>query len=400
MTFEELTKQLEIDGHPSLPDGYFPVPTERSDELCTLDMICRLQEKYNLFAEYFEAVQDGFADLENDPYRKAYLDAVSLYFKDASIDEVLKIKYPPSVNTPVSNMLPLLVHLPSIESTYENYRNRGLSHEEAVTCLSIYAIYLREERAYRSKIVGISPVISNWMSRFTKCTIIYLGDSGLNFQTFKTPCDFPYILKSRTSGEYITVFADGYNVHKSGVPLGSKGAEDIYGSFETRFEETSDSYIGNIADARYIDSTTKIFLKSEWELVLKAGDDVISTHIFWDSDFTPENIEHAFNRGVDKMIKAYPEYNFKALYCCSWLMSPEINDALGEKSKLSKFSSRFLRFPIVSGAGSVHAYVFPNNKGSDVCDYDENTSLQRSIKKLLLNGKYVYDTCGVIPFSK
>ncbi len=400
MTFEELTKHLEIDGNPLLPNGYFPATAERSDELCTIDMIRRLQEKYNLFAEFYEAVQDGFSDLENDPYRKAYLDAVSLYFKDASIDEVLKIKYPPSVNTTASNMLPLLVHLPSVESTYDNYRRRGLTHEEAVTCLSIYAIYLREERDYRSKIVGISPVISNWMSRFTKCTIIYLGDYGLNFQPIKTPCDFPYILKNRTSGEYITVFANGYGVHKSGVPLGSKGAKDSGGAFKTRFEETSESYIGHLADTRYIDAIPQVFSKNEWELVLKAGDDVISTHIFWDSDFTPENIDYAFKRGIDKAIKAYPEYNFKALYCCSWLMSPEINDALGDKSKLSKFSSRFLRFPIVSDAGSVNAYVFPNNRGSDVCDYDEKTSLQRAVKKLLLDGKYVYDTCGVIPFPE
>lgn len=400
MTFEELTKRLGIDGQMSLPNGYFPAPLERSNELCSLEMIRSLQEKYNLFAEFYEAVKEGFLDIKNDPIRSAYLDAVSLYFKDASIDEVLKIKYPSSVNTPASDMLPLLVHLPSIESTYQIYIDRGLSREEALTCLGIYAIYLHEEKAYRSKIVGISPVISNWMSRFTKGTIIYLGDSGFNFQPIKTPCDFPNILKNRESGAYVTLFADGYDVHKDGIPLGSKAAEDINGAFKTVFEETSDSYIGHISDARCIEMVPKVFSKSEWELVLKGGDDVISTHIFWDSDFTPEKIDCAFNRGIDKTVKAYPEYDFKALFCCSWLMSPEINDSLGKTSKLSMFSARFVRFPTVSDAVAVKHYVFPNDRKSDVFNYEENTSLQRAIKQKLMNGKYVYDTCGVIPFCK
>ncbi len=402
MTFQELAKQLKIDGAPKIPSCYYPVPHNRKNELCSLDMIRTLQNKYNLFAEFYEDVQDGYNDLKNDPTRKDYLDAVSLYLKDVGIDEALKVKYPSSVNTPASNMLPLLVHLPSIENTYENYIRRGLTHEQALACLGIYSIYLREEKLYRSKITGISPAISNWMWRFTKNTIVYLGDNGLNFQAIKTPADFPYILKNRASGEYAIVFQSGYSVHKSGIPLGSKGAEDREGAFKTYFEETNDTYIGNVSNTRSIDSKTTVFSKNEWEAVLRPGDDVISMHIFWDSDLTPEKVKYSVDRGTDIVKNAYPEYAFKALYCCSWLMSPEINDALGDNSKLSKFSSSFIRFPIVSNGEAALHYVFPKDRDNfnELDKLDENTSLQRAFKKKLLAGKYIYDTCGVIPFVR
>ena len=129
---------------------------------------------------------------------------------------------------------------------------------------------------------------------------------------------------------------------------------------------------------------------------MKSGDGLISTHIFWDSDFTPEKIDRALKRGIEKTKKAYPELDIKALYCCSWLMSPEINDAL-PSSKLASFSARFMRYPVVSGANLVHHYVFPDNIGRPVEDYDEKTSLQRALKKILINGNHIYEAAGIIP---
>ena len=64
MTFLELTKALGVDNHSDLPDGYYPVPDNRKGELCTKEMIESLQEKYDLFGEYYEAVREGFLILK------------------------------------------------------------------------------------------------------------------------------------------------------------------------------------------------------------------------------------------------------------------------------------------------------------------------------------------------
>lgn len=399
MTFEELTKKLGVEDQQPIPNGYYPVPDQRKGELCTIEMIDDLQKKYELFAEYYEAVREGFLDLENDPLRKEYLDAISLYFKDSTGLEGATIKYPPSVNTPASNMLPFLAHLPSIDGTYETYRQRGLSHDEAITCLKIYSIYLREEEHYRSKIVGLSPFVSNWMSRFTKGKILYLGHAGLNFQPAPLADNAPFILKNLKSGELVGVFGKDIPVHRSGIPLGSAGAEDEEGSFIASFKETDEAYIGHRANERYISKEPTTFSKKEWQLVLSPGDDMISVHIFWDADFTPEKVSASLEEGVRRAIACYPEFNFKALHCSSWLMSPDINEALGEKSKLSQFASRFLRFPVKDAGRSVLGHVFPNGHEKPE-ELEENTSLQRAFKKKLLSGKYIYVTRGVIPLTE
>lgn len=399
MTFEELTNKLGVADHLPLPPGYYPVPKERENELCSLAMIDSLQEKYGIFSEYYQAVREGFLDMDNDPLRKAYLDSISLYFKDAPVEQAREIKYPQSENTPASNMLPLLAHLPSIDNTYEIFRKRGFNHEEAVSCLSIYTLYLREEEKYRSKIIGISGRISNWMSRFTKGTIFYLGDGGLNFQPIKLPDVFPTILMNKKDKRYVPIYTNNSRIHKSGVPFGSAGAKDTEGLFLTSYEETQDAFIGHCANGRTVSEKPQTFAKNEWELVLSPGDDVISVHIFWDADLSPNIVDTAFNKGIKRAIECYPEFNFKALYTCTWLISPEVNDALGENSKLSQFASRFVRFPVVSDGKSVIRHVFPNNNVNNLNDLVENTSLQRAFKAKMLAGEFIYNTRGVIPLN-
>lgn len=401
MTFEALTQKLGIEDHEPLPKGYYPVPDERKGELCTIEMIDNLQKKYGLFAEYYQAVREGFLDLENDPLRKTYLASISLFLKDLRASEVTTtiIKYPSSVNTPASNMLPLLAHLPGIDNTYETYRKMGLSHDETVACLKIYSIYIREEEHYRSGVVGISPAISNWMTRFTKCKIIYLGNAGLNFQPAPMADNAPFILKNRKSGKLVGVFGKNIPVHRSGIPLGSAGAEDAEGSFIAKFEETDEAYIGHTANERYISKEPITFSKEEWQLVLSPGDDMISVHIFWDADFTPEKISASLEEGVRRTIACYPEFNFKALHCNSWLMSPDVNEALGEKSKLSQFSSRFMRFPVKDAGIATLEYVFPNGY-EKLEELEEKTTLQRAFKKKLLAGQHIYGTRGVIPLTE
>ena len=141
------------------------------------------------------------------------------------------------------------------------------------------------------------------------------------------------------------------------------------------------------------------FSKEEWQLVLSPGDDMISVHIFWDADFTPEKISASLEEGVRRTIACYPEFNFKALHCNSWLMSPDVNEALGEKSKLSQFSSRFMRFPVKDAGIATLEYVFPNGY-EKLEELEEKTTLQRAFKKKLLAGQHIYGTRGVIPLTE
>lgn len=397
MTLTELNETLQIQIPESVWNAYYPIPEKRKKELCSLALIDKLEQQFNLFGDYLDAVKEGFLDLENDPARKLFLDIYSLYMRDCSGYEAKRFDYPQPAGTPGSNMLALLVHLPALELTNEELTRRGFTNEEVKHCLSIYRIYLWEVEKHRDGFIGIPPNISNWMSQFTKCEIYYPGHGGLNFQLLPVPENEPYFLQNRQTLELLPVFGNGIAVHSSGALLGSAGAEDAEGSFITEFQETADAYIGHPIRDIQISRETEFFPKSEWKLVLKPGDWVISTHIFFGADFSRETVDRAFAEGQRMAREYFPELNIKAQRCSSWLMNPLINEALGENAKLSGFSSRFVRYPRLSAGRGFWGYVFPG-KYDGYAALPENSRLQRTFKQHLLKGGQIYEYSGVLLF--
>lgn len=395
MDFCKIAEQLGISAYPAALERYWPIPQDRSDALCSAEMIHRLQQRFDLFGEYFQAVLEGFADLKNDSLRKAYLDVVSLYIQDATLAEIQKLPYPPNENTPASNMLPLLVHLPSVEAAYETYRSRGFDHGQALSSLQVYRIYLWEMVQHRAGFVGFTPDLSRWVSQFTMGLMFYPGLGGINFQPIAlAPGQSPYYLENKTTGELLPVFGAGTTFHRSGLPLGSVGAEDPAGSFTPVFEETADAYWGNAVRNCLVCPQREAFPKADWALVLRPGDNVLATHIFFGSDFTPETLDLAMGQGWELALQCYPEYDLKAQYCKSWLLSPAIEESLGKTSKVSMFGARFVKFPVQSNGQAVFDFVFPGQDKTPET-LPENTSLQRAIKKKLLGGGHIYVTAGI-----
>ena len=397
MTLTELTEALQISIPETVWNTYYPIAEDRKKELCSLELIDRLEAQYDLFGDYLDAVKEGFLDLKNDPARKLYLDLYSLYMRDCSGDEAKRFDYPQPADTPASNMLPLLVHLPALALTCEELTRRGFTNEEVRNNLSIYRIYLWEVEKHRDGFIGIPPYISNWMSQFTKCEIYYPGHGGLNFQLVAIPENEPYFLQNRENGELLPVFGNGIAFHRNGAVLGSAGAEETEGSFVTQFQETEDAYIGYPVRSIQISRESEVFPKDQWELVLKPGDWVISTHIFFGADFSPETVDRAFAEGQRMAREYFPEYNIKAQRCSSWLMNPLINKALGEDAKLSGFSSRFVRYPRLSAGKGFWGYVFPGKQPAYE-DLPENSRLQRAFKQQLLAGGQIYEYSGVLMF--
>ena len=397
MDLSELKKQLNIEIDLEKFAPYFPLPKSRENELCTIELIERLQKKFNLFSEYYEDVKAGFFDLLKDANLLLYMHILSLYIKDCTIDEGKVIVCPSYNGTAASAMLPLLVHLPSIERLYEDMRNRGFTDEEAKSTLKIYYVYMREEKLHRGGYVGISPAISAWMTQFTKGQIFYPGYAGLNFQLLNIAHNDPYFLRNRQNGEIIALSGEEQTFHRSGKVLGSAGCEDEEGSFKGLFEETETDYIGNPIRNYITLREPETFFKTDWELVLKPLDRVLCTHIFWDADLSPELVDKALSEAKRYCEQYYPECGFKGIYCSSWMMNPLIGELLGKESKIDKFASRFMRYHKKSFGTLYRSFVFPG-KYNSIEEFPETTRLQKGFKKRLLEGGYIYETPGVIIF--
>ncbi len=394
MTLREVADALGIETYPEGMEQYYPIPEERKEELCSLELIQRLQDRFDLFGKYLDQVKEGFLDLlERDHVRLEWLNASSLYLKDCTLKEARKLVHPDGGETPASRWMPLLVHLPSIENTYDELVRRGFPPEHAIVTLEGYKINIEVVEQHMTGWAGINNAYSAWLYLYTKAQIFY--HAGLNFEVRTAPSYFPYIIQNKTTGELVPLMIKE-PIHRSGIQLGSVLAKDEEGSFIPTFEETEDAYIGHPARDYRVQKEKEVFPKSEWELVLQNGDAIVSLHIPRQTDFSPEAISKSLEEGFALAQKCYPEFHFKAFYCCSWLLSPVLNQVLGEKAKISSFSSRFHRYPQKSGGKSVFGYVFPKKASKCYDTLPENTTLQRELKKWFQDGKYVYDTAGVI----
>ena len=77
---------------------------------------------------------------------------------------------------------------------------------------------------------------------------------------------------------------------------------------------------------------------------------------------------------------------FEAFVCESWLVSPKLKELLGEDSNIIKFMGLFENYGIVYPFRQAEQRVF-----GVICEqkeeYPEHTSLQRALKKYVLDGK-------------
>jgi hypothetical protein len=138
-------------------------------------------------------------------------------------------------------------------------------------------------------------------------------------------------------------------------------------------------------------SDLKRALRSEKSvvLVLDRGDD----------DGSQTNVLACRRVGKELIAKHYPEFAYKAFYCGSWLLDPQLANMLKPESNIVNFGKKFIKIARKDPTGSDPlSFVFlqrdPNNV--DFESLPENTSLERSLKKHYIDGKRIYVSHGLI----
>lgn len=226
-----------------------------------------------------------------------------------------------------------------------------------------------------------------------------LAYDGKLFRIGRLQLEFPmglpnlYKVFGNEKGDIIALA--NMRVHRDGFALGSRGYEDEEGSFTATIEETEDTYIGYPFDFYGHVSKEKIALKkSEWELKLQGGDKVVSLHVPPNEPFGEEIIDNTVALSREFMKNHYPEYDYKAFFCSSWLLDHAIIDLLGKDANTAKFSARFTTCGVKSAGVSTFTFVFRSPRDVKIEDLPENSSLQRILKKHYLDGKSIYEMHG------
>ncbi len=205
-------------------------------------------------------------------------------------------------------------------------------------------------------------------------------------------------------GGELCVLMDNIRLHKSGHILGSFNCTDEEGAFDADFVETDETYEGYTVDkaTRLVKKARVTLSKKEWKPVFVPGDDVIKVHIPNGGRMTKELCEESYRIAMEVFPRCFPETTFKGFLIGCWMLSPELKDILAPDSNIISFQSKYEIFPLKNNAADAFLYVFDIKdtlvEEIDLAALPEANSLMRGIKAKSLEGKYIHQFNGFIPW--
>lgn len=202
----------------------------------------------------------------------------------------------------------------------------------------------------------------------------------------------------------LLALADGARIHASGQILGSYGAEDETDAYDADLCETETFFEGyRIDQATALVTRERVRLnKSEWAQVFVSGDTTVKVHIPVGGPLTPALCEESYARARAMLPLWYPEHHFTCFLIGCWMLSPVLEEILPPTSNILTFARPFLRHPIKSSALDAFLYVFGIHASSPakiaLADLPEDGTLKRGVKQKALEGKFIHQVGGYLPF--
>lgn len=123
----------------------------------------------------------------------------------------------------------------------------------------------------------------------------------------------------------------------------------------------------------------------EYEFV-EAEDREIAVHIPSDADLRKESVAQSIKEFNVFRKKYYPQWETVKLTCETWMLMPELKELLGKESNLIAFQNLFEIDTVDYDATWYMGWIFPGIEKADE-SLPERTTLQRNMKKYLLDGK-------------
>lgn len=375
--YEDAKSMLEHDGNPLLHPEYF-------DEL---------HEKYGVFENTLSVYKKAAELIAQNKNLALFFCLICRALKDrATIQrDISQMQIPPVPDGTDSLPYDMMTALSMCQS-YDDFYKQLHSH-------NVPDNIMKESLKIPERCVEIN-VKRRGKPNLTNFDWYQLAYDGKLFRIGRLQLEFPlkmpgmYRVFENKEGKIIALA--NQPIHRDGFALGSRGYEDEEGSFVATVEETDDAFIGHPFDFYGHVSKDKISLsKSDWTVKLKAGDLLMGLHIPPDEPFSHEIVEETIERSREFLKTCYPEYDYKAFFCSSWLLDHAIIDLLGKDSNTAQFSARFTTFGVKSAGVSIFNFVFKRSGNVEIEELPENSRLQRILKKHYLDGKAIYEMHGV-----
>ena len=278
--------------------------------------------------------------------------------------------------------------IPAIRKTYSVLKEKGIDEDIIKATVRQYeeCVFIYAKRFDR---LGMNKRYFDWLQHYVDCEILNINRLRFEILPLTEPIR---VIRSKDSGEDIILMEEG-EFNSLGLYL-SNPPKGVF-AFACSFKENEDAYEGHPVNADgKATPDIKNYPKGRYETVIKRGDILLSVHIPVDGDFSREACRLSYERAKSVFERFFPEITVKGFVCYSWMMSPELKNHLKPTSRVLGFAAPYAKFPIFSEGEDVLNFVF-YLKFKTYEDLAEDTSLQRSLKKLYLGGERLYEYGGI-----
>lgn len=350
------------------------------------DWILDLQSRTGAFCRILQPLLDGAQALKRDAGAARYALFVcrAMERRQRFLQDLPLFVFPEEAHP----FFALLCLLPSVYQLQAFLGDRGLPEDVIRATLGQFedCVFIYRKRFDR---LGLSKRYFDWLQHYVDCEILNIGRLRFEIVTFSDPIR---LLKNRETGQQLLIMGDA-DMNPEGLYADTPPVSES--GFRAAFRETEAFWEGHriTAGGRCLPEGER-FAKEDYDLLLAPGDTCLSVHIPDEGDFSTESCENSYRRAAELFQRHFPELTVKAFCCHSWMMAPELAEILKPGSRITAFSSRYLRYPISTRGEDVLNFVFLL-KGKTYEDLPEDTSLQRALKQRYLRGEYLYEYGGV-----
>ncbi|MDP4134207.1 MAG: acyltransferase domain-containing protein [Bacillota bacterium] len=363
------------------------------------EFIDEVQRKYNLLPNLKDEVKEGLKEVTKYPDLVMFSKMMYCLIKPegmlnelmAGIGDYAKAKSEDMKKAVyMAGVFPLLALMPW---AIEYHKSHGVPDKIIQDTFSGFEKGLATGPD-RMGYLGVDREYFYWLLLYKTGCLLRIG--RFNFELCKAPKEVKLFKKN--TGETLILNLNS-KIHRSGQIFGSALCLDEEGAFGCSYTETDDYYEGNPIKENSTVSADKVRLnKSEWSSVISPGDYLLGIHIPGEGKLNKEESEKSIEEARTLYKEKFPEFDIKGFYTYTWLLGGELNNILKPESNIIAFQDMFKRFPMPSKGLDVFEFVFNSYKitKEEIKNLPENSSLQKGIKNLYLNGGVIYEAGGFI----
>ena len=400
-TLESLMKEVGCKKYPERWSKIFDKAMAEYDNqgcyLTNTKFYDELHVKYGCFSKYGEVYKAAARQTAEDEALGRFLTLLAMALRDdehrkTDLKEFSRPVTPVGKEPLAYEMVTGLALCSQLEKGVENMRKRNFPQETINDVLALAVGGVSTSERKNNGAPGFE--LLSWCQLYIEARLLLIERLEIEFLSkFYAKA----VVFQNQSGEIVTLAHD-IELHRDGFALGSAHYEEEEGSWIVRVEETEQTWCGYPFQENGYVSTEKIELsKDEWEKVLETGDPVIRIHIPPFGKMTPEMIDKTLEETKKFAKEHFPDYDYKAFACHSWLIDPQLDEILDPESNIVKFRQRFRSLTCKSSGKDVFNFIFNKpNMDFDIHDLPEDSSLQRALKKHYLNGKTIYEMEGFL----